>query len=84
MTAPPGPRVGRSVVRIDPSDWSLHPLLTAPLSRPIDVRFHPSGEALYILDFGAFEMDAEKGVVAEAESGKLLRLRLKDAAGAGD
>jgi glucose/arabinose dehydrogenase len=75
MTAPAGPRVGRSVVRIDPSDWSLHPVVAAPLCRPIDVHFHPSGEALYLLDFGAFEMDAEKGVVAEAGSGKLWRLR---------
>ncbi|HEX7022357.1 MAG TPA: hypothetical protein VF171_05830 [Trueperaceae bacterium] len=79
MTAPQGPRVGRSVARIDPSDWSLHPVVSTPLSRPIDVRFHPSGEALYILDFGAFEMDAEKGVVAQAGSGRLWRLGLDNA-----
>jgi len=74
MTAPPGPRAGRSVARIDPSDWSLHALVTGPLARPIDVRVHPSGEALYILDFGQFEMHAERGVVAEAGSGMVWRL----------
>lgn len=78
MTAPPGPRVGRSVARVDPSDWSLHPVLSEPLSRPIDVRFDPAGEWLYILDFGQFEMHAERGVVAEAGSGKLWRIRLAD------
>jgi glucose/arabinose dehydrogenase len=78
MTAPPGPRAGRSVARVDPSDWSLHPVAADPLLRPIDVRFDPAGEALYVLDFGAFEMDAERGVVAEANSGKLWRIPLAD------
>ncbi len=77
MTAPPGPRAGRSVARVDPSDWSLHPVVSESLSRPIDVRFGPDG-ALYVLDFGAFEMHAERGVVAEAESGKLWRMWLAD------
>lgn len=79
MTAPPGPRVGRGVARIDPSDWSLHPVVSGPLARPIDVRFDSAGEALYILDFGQFEM-SERGVVAEAGSGKLWRLPLTDGA----
>jgi hypothetical protein len=78
MTAPPGPRVGRSIARVDPADWSLHPVLSGPLSRPIDVRFDPTGEWLYILDFGSFEMHAERGVVAEAHSGKLWRIRTAD------
>ncbi|MBW3560740.1 MAG: PQQ-dependent sugar dehydrogenase, partial [Proteobacteria bacterium] len=76
MTAPPGPPAGRSVARVDPSDWSLHPVVSDPLSRPIDVRFDPAGEALYILDFGQFEMHAERGVVAEEGSGRLWRLPL--------
>lgn len=76
MTAPLGPRVGRAVVRVDPADWSVHQLVEAPLARPIDVRFHPIDHALYILDFGQFEMDAERGVIAVANSGKLWRLRL--------
>ncbi len=77
MTAPLGPRVGRSVARIDPSDWSLHAVLAEPLTRPIDVRFNLTDGHLYILDFGRFEMHAERGVVAEAGSGKLWRLRLE-------
>jgi glucose/arabinose dehydrogenase len=76
MTAPSGPRAGRSVARMDPSDWSLHPVLAEPLSRPIDVRFDPSREFLYVLDFGQFEMHAERGVVAEPDSGKLWKIRL--------
>jgi glucose/arabinose dehydrogenase len=82
-TAPAGPRVGRSVVRVDPSDWSLHPVVSAPLSRPIDLRFHPSNQELFVLDFGQFEMDDQKGVIAEAGSGKLWRLRLNNSASKG-
>jgi hypothetical protein len=74
MTAPSGPRVGRSVVRIDPADWSLHPLPTSPLSRPIDVGFNPIDGTMYLLDFGEFEMHSEYGVIAKANSGKLWRL----------
>ena len=76
MTAPSGPRSGRSIARIDPTDWSLHTVLDGPLARPIDVRFHPSDGALYILDFGKFEMHAERGVVAEPNTGKLWRWSL--------
>lgn len=76
MTAPVGPRVGRSIAVIDPTDWSLRTVITHPLLRPIDVRFDPTGASLSILDFGYFEMDAERGVVAEAKSGKLWRLNL--------
>jgi glucose/arabinose dehydrogenase len=76
MTAPSGPRAGRSVARIDPADWSLHTLIESPLARPIDVRFHPISGTLYILDFGNFEMHAERGVVAEANTGKVWRLQL--------
>jgi glucose/arabinose dehydrogenase len=74
MTAPAGPRAGRSVVRIDTSDWSLHHLLAMPLERPIDVRFDPKGRVMYILDFGRFEMDAARGVDAQPKTGKLWRL----------
>lgn len=73
LTAPSGPRVGRGVVRVDPGDWSVHPLATRPYSRPIDVGFHPGDGALYVLDFGRFEM-TERGVDAEAATGGLWRL----------
>lgn len=76
MTAPTGPRVGRSVARVDPNDWSLHACVRGPLQRPIDVRFGPTGEELYVLDFGSFEMLDKGGVSAEAQSGKLWRFRL--------
>lgn len=76
MTASPGPRVGRSVVRVDLNDWSMQTIVEAPLARPIDVRFHPLDHALYILDFGQFEMHAEHGVVAIPRSGGLWRLPL--------
>ncbi|MGI8824391.1 MAG: PQQ-dependent sugar dehydrogenase [Chloroflexota bacterium] len=76
MTAPAGPRVGRSVARIDPADWSLHHVVGAPLSRPIDIRVDPLDQSLYVLDFGHFEMEAEKGVVAVPRSGALWRLPL--------
>jgi glucose/arabinose dehydrogenase len=75
MTAPPGPQVGRSVARIDPKDWSLHTVIEEPLARPIDVRFHPMDRGLYMLDFGKFEMHAERGVVAERQSGRLWRFQ---------
>lgn len=76
MTAPSGPKVGRSVVRVDTSDWSMRPFVQGGLLRPIDVRFHPSGDALYVLDFGSFEMLDGGGLSAEARSGKLWRCPL--------
>jgi glucose/arabinose dehydrogenase len=81
MTAPPGPRVGRALARIDTTDWSLHPVITELLDRPIDVRFHPLDGALYVLDFGRFEMHAEggRGVIAEPGSGRLWRIALAEA-----
>jgi glucose/arabinose dehydrogenase len=76
MTAPPGPRMGRAVGRIDPADWSLHPFVTGPLKRPIDVRWNPTEQALYVLDFGDFEMDATQGVLVQANTGRLWLVRL--------
>jgi glucose/arabinose dehydrogenase len=78
MTAPAGPPSGRAVVRVDPADMSLHPLLAGPLARPIDARFNPIDGSLYLLDFGRFEMDAARAVVAEAGSGGLWRVRAED------
>ena len=76
MTAPAGlPKAGRSVARIDPADWSLHTIIESPLARPIDVQFHPGNGALYMLDFGNFEMHAQRGVVAEPRSGRIWCLR---------
>lgn len=67
-----GPPIGRHLVRIDPSDWSVHRLATGmPLHRPIDVIFGSDGD-LYVLDFGRFEM-SETGVRAESGTGCLWR-----------
>ena len=73
MTAPPGPREGRSVVRADVDAALVTPLIDSGLNRPIDVAFDRDG-ALLIVDFGEFEMTA-KGVVAGAETGAVYRVR---------
>lgn len=76
MTAPSGPRTGRSVVRIDPSDWSLHPFVQTGLLRPIDVCFNERGTELYVLDFGYFEMADNGQVNARNKTGKVWRCAL--------
>ncbi|MBZ5618419.1 MAG: PQQ-dependent sugar dehydrogenase [Acidobacteriia bacterium] len=73
MTGPPGPKIGRSLARIDPTDWSIHPVEAGPFRRPIDVRVHPLEGTIYVLDFGEFEMGAG-GVEAQAGTGALWRL----------
>jgi glucose/arabinose dehydrogenase len=75
LTAPAGPPVGRSVVRVDPGDWDLHAALSEGLNRPIDVRFGPAG-ALYILDFGCFEIDGQRRLNAKKQTGKLWRCQM--------
>lgn len=76
MTGPAGPRVGRNLVRVDPRDWSLHPLPNLPLSRPIDLCFSTDGQRLYVLDFGEFEFTATKSITARAGSGSVLEVTL--------
>lgn len=76
MTAPSGPKVGRSIVRVDSSDWTMHPFVQEGLLRPIDVRFKEG--ALYVVDFGGFEMLARGGVSAEPNTGKVWRVRVSD------
>jgi glucose/arabinose dehydrogenase len=75
MTAPTGPRVGRSVARVATADWTLHPLAHGPARRPIDVRIDAIGGWVYVVDFGQFEM-TDTGVDAEAGSGGLWRFPL--------
>jgi glucose/arabinose dehydrogenase len=77
LVAPQGAREGRAVARIDPARWTLHPLLGEPLHRPIDVRFHPVDGALFILDFGPFEISADGGTVSRPGGGRLWRLPLE-------
>lgn len=74
MTAPAGPRAGRAVARLDPADWSVHPVAAGPFHRPIDVAVDPGAEALWVLDFGEFEMTAGGGAEARAGSGALWKI----------
>jgi glucose/arabinose dehydrogenase len=74
LTSATQSRVGRKLVRVDPSDWSVHPTKTLPLKRPIDVAFARCGSAAFVLDFGDFEITPEKGVAARAGSGALWKL----------
>ena len=76
MTAPMGPRVGRTLLRIDPANWSTHPLDLGTFERPIDVAACDGGRSLLVLDFGRFEMRAAGGLDAEAGSGRLWKIRL--------
>jgi glucose/arabinose dehydrogenase len=75
MTGPPGPKVGRNLLRIDPRNWSQHRLPFGPLDRPIDVIATPDGHLL-VVDFGHFEMLGAKGLDAISGSGKLWKIRL--------
>ncbi|MCH8620765.1 PQQ-dependent sugar dehydrogenase [Undibacterium sp. TS12] len=74
MTGPPGPPVGRNLVRVDTSDWSLHQLPVFPWHRPIDIAFSPDGEFVYVVDFGDFEFTAKKDIVARARSGGVWKI----------
>ena len=65
---------GRKLVRVDPTDWSVHATRVLPFHRPIDLVFEPSGSAVYVLDFGEFEITPEKRVAARAGSGCVWRL----------
>ncbi|MBO9553565.1 PQQ-dependent sugar dehydrogenase [Cellulomonas sp.] len=78
MTAPEGPRVGRSVTSVDTRTWAMTPLVTGPLLRPIDVAFSPVDGTPYVVDFGRFEMGPAGGVEAVASSGGVWRLRIEE------
>ncbi len=76
MTAPTGPRSGRTVVRIDTSTWTAHPLDGVPaVHRPIDVRVHPATGEAWVLDFGEFELRPGGGMHARPGSGAVWRFR---------
>jgi glucose/arabinose dehydrogenase len=73
VTAPPGQKVGRRLVRVDPRDWSQHALLAGPFARPIDVVPSPDGN-LIVVDFGTFELLGKGQVEAAPASGKLWKV----------
>jgi glucose/arabinose dehydrogenase len=73
MTAPEGPSSGRGIAIVEPSSWKIDSVIRSEFARPIDVRRGPDG-AIYIADFGRFEIDPQRGVVAEAGSGCIWSL----------
>ncbi len=73
MTAPAGFKSGRNISRIDPHNWSNHPLPDLDLDRPIDVKYNATDDSVWIVDFGVFEM-SERGVDAKKESGKVWKV----------
>ena len=78
MTAAPGsPTVGRALVLVRTTDWRQHVLTTDEIRRPIDVKYNPLDGSLWVVDFGAFEMEARHAgveVVADKASGKVWRV----------
>ena len=75
MTAPDGPRSGRTLVRINTVTWTAHPVDgVPPVHRPIDVRVHPGTGEAWVLDFGEFELGAG-GMRARPGSGAVWRFR---------
>jgi hypothetical protein len=80
--------VGFKVVRVDlesgvSHDFAVNPgkqngpasmLRSGGLERPVAVRFSPSGDALYVVDFGVLTM-SEKGANAREKTGVIWRIR---------
>jgi glucose/arabinose dehydrogenase len=75
MTAAPGERVGRCLVAVEPGRWTMRPLHTHRLARPIDVKCNPYDGRLYVVDFGHFEMTST-GIEATPGSGAVWRQTL--------
>jgi len=75
VTGPAGPRVGRGLLRVDPQDWSRHPVKSEGLKRPIDVRFGVNGSG-FVVDFGDFAITPDKGLSARPGSGKLFQFEV--------
>jgi len=74
MTAPAGPRAGRSLAAINPTDWTFQ-YLYGTFERPIDVAYNALDDRVYVVDFGQFEMNADNSLTATPGSGRLFRYR---------
>ncbi|MEN9866687.1 MAG: hypothetical protein RL748_2277 [Pseudomonadota bacterium] len=78
MTGPPGPRVGRNLVRVDTHNWRVEALPALPasvkLQRPLDLLISHSGAFIYVVDFGEFEFTAQKTITARAGSGCIWKI----------
>jgi hypothetical protein len=81
MTAAPGsPVVGRAIVLVRTCDWQQHVLTTTRIRRPIDIQFNPVDGTMWVLDFGAFEMEQGSSgieVVADGSSGCIWRVETR-------
>lgn len=77
MTAPEGFKVGRNLIRVDPSDWSYHALPDLDMNRPIDVKYNPHDDTVWIVDFGEFEM-SQKGVESKSKTGKIWKVKASE------
>jgi hypothetical protein len=73
-TGPEGPTIGRSLARVRLADGSIIPLDGPPLFRPIDVAFRPADAALFVVDFGDYEMGRGGALNARAGTGALWRV----------
>lgn len=78
LTGPAGPKVGRNIVRVELSDWSVHEFNTGTWHRPIDIAINRHDDCMYVLDFGQFEMTSMKAVQSTVSSGQLWKLQLHD------
>lgn len=78
FTGVPGLRSGRALARVDLDSGVVRHLGALPLHRPIDVKFHPLTGALYLLDFGAYEMGEDGALAAKAGSGAVWRVACLD------
>jgi glucose/arabinose dehydrogenase len=76
VTAPPGARVARGLLRVDPGDWSCHPVAGPSFARPIDVAVTTDARALLVVDFGHFEMLGDGRVDALPGTGTLWKIAL--------
>jgi hypothetical protein len=79
--------VGFKVVRVNVSTGAIEDLAvnrgstngpasrlkTGGLERPVSVRFDPSGESLYVVDFGVMTMTA-RGAAPQQRTGVLWRI----------
>ena len=90
----PIPHKGFSVVRVDTRTGATHPFLTIKNpgtsatrgpKRPMQVLFDPSGENLYLLDFGVLtvQVSAQRvGIDCPVRTGAVWRIRRQGAAAA--
>ena len=71
LTGAPGPKAGRLVVQLDLTSGAMIPLAMPPLHRPIALATSPDAAQLYVLDFGAYEIDRTGRMIPQTAKGTL-------------